>query len=451
MLKKLELLTFCFSFLFVILIATHPQQGKSVLTANSLVAAGSSFGFPPAPNASLTWRMPDRFGGKDDDDLVDYHWDQETNTYAQSYLNPSGWKVDFDACASSGGSTAINSYTLEVGGQSFAQGSICRFSHQFPTLGTFPVRLTVTAQDGQSASLDTDVVVKDLLIVSIGDSYASGEGNPDFKRHGLKRARWEDGRCHRSAIAGPAQAALKIEQADPHTSVTFISLACSGAEIPFGLTGGQTKHGVTLRPQLDKVMETVNGRPIDALLISIGGNDANFADLVLRAIRLKHCDRDAATNKVLKDGLDALAGRYAELAQRINTSLRVSKVFITEYPDIVRDEDGDFCDHHPDIPDLLHGINAEEAQWAAEKVVGPLNELVKAAAELHQWIYVGGIASEFRTHGYCADDKRWARTFNDSWKVQGDQFGTAHPNAEGHAAYAKRLVEELQSNGVFAP
>jgi hypothetical protein len=394
--------------------------------------------------------MPDRFGMKDADDFIDYHWNRETNTYAQSYVNPTSWKVDFDACASSGGASAINFYTLEVGGQSFAEGSVCRFSHQFPALGTFPVKLTVTTQTGQSASLDTNVVVKDLLIVSIGDSYASGEGNPDFVRHGLKSAKWEDGRCHRSATAGPAQAALKIEQADPHTSVTFISYACSGAQIRFGVTGGQKKHGLTLRPQIDSVMQTVKDRPIDALLVSIGGNDANFGDLVLRAIRLKHCDRDAGTSRVLQEGLDGLAVRYAELAQGIS-SLRVSKVFITEYPDIVRDESGIFCDHSPKFPDLLNGINAAEAQWAAEKVVGPLNERVKAAADLHHWIYVDGIASEFRTHGYCADDQRWVRTFNDSFKLQADQSGTAHPNTEGHMAYAKRLVEEMQSNGVFTP
>jgi FG-GAP-like repeat len=48
---------------------------------------------------------------------------------------------------------------------------------------------------------------------------------------------WEDKRCHRSANAGPAQAALEIERSDPHTSVTFLSYACSGASITEGLVG----------------------------------------------------------------------------------------------------------------------------------------------------------------------------------------------------------------------
>ena len=50
----------------------------------------------------------------------------------------------------------------------------------------------------------------------------------DFE-NGLS-ATWQDRRCHRSARAGIAQAALELEQLDPHTSVTFVHLACSGAE-----------------------------------------------------------------------------------------------------------------------------------------------------------------------------------------------------------------------------
>ena len=46
---------------------------------------------------------------------------------------------------------------------------------------------------------------------------------------------WQDERCHRSAFAGSAQAALAIEQADPRTSVTFVHLACSGAKVDVGL------------------------------------------------------------------------------------------------------------------------------------------------------------------------------------------------------------------------
>lgn len=46
--------------------------------------------------------------------------------------------------------------------------------------GDYMVTLTVAAQNGQTNSVTKNIEVKDILIVSIGDSVASGEGNPDI-------------------------------------------------------------------------------------------------------------------------------------------------------------------------------------------------------------------------------------------------------------------------------
>jgi hypothetical protein len=133
----------------------------------------------------------------------------------------------------------------------------CLFEHDFPvdpTTGAGApntgVRLTITdphATDPNAPILgspfEQPVVVRDYLIVSIGDSYGSGEGNPDVPQKFAtgpfdiplpivtRGAVWEDARCHRSATAGPAQAAMRLELADPHSSVTFLSFACSGANV----------------------------------------------------------------------------------------------------------------------------------------------------------------------------------------------------------------------------
>src|SRR5439155_7473002 len=120
----------------------------------------------------------------------------------------------------------------------------CKFSQQFSTLGTYRVKLTVRDANGQSASITKKVVVKDWLIVSLGDSYASGEGNPDVPQKFDQRTLgttvlagpiWVDRRCHRSGNSGPAFLGRVIEDADPHASVTFLSLACAGAEIASGV------------------------------------------------------------------------------------------------------------------------------------------------------------------------------------------------------------------------
>jgi lysophospholipase L1-like esterase len=113
--------------------------------------------------------------------------------------------------------------------------------------------------------------VTDLLIVGMGDSFASGEGNPDvpvrfspdrtaeygvgangaeldgyparsgaWKVIGEKafieeNARWLDQACHRSLYSHQLRAALQLSVEDPHRAVTFVGVGCSGAETVFGL------------------------------------------------------------------------------------------------------------------------------------------------------------------------------------------------------------------------
>lgn len=135
------------------------------------------------------------------------------------------------------------SYTWKIQGNNGLSKSIsessCKITHPaFIQQGNYSVTLTVKAQDGNTNGVTSNVRVKDLLIISIGDSYASGEGNLDqpqqFGTFGFVK-KGQDKRSHRSANAAPAQAALGIKRSDPRTSVTFKSYACSGATIRQGL------------------------------------------------------------------------------------------------------------------------------------------------------------------------------------------------------------------------
>ena len=170
---------------------------------------------------------------------------------------------------------------------------------------------------------EQQVVVKDYLIVSLGESFASGEGNPDVPQRYepnyvynmqvgwklIEPARWQDERCHRSAYAGPAQAALAIEAADPKTSVTFLSFTCSGATIDTPLFNSNDSNKPVgtglfgpyrgaaapdnlpydfsgyIPSQMDQLRAALvppaghSSRQIDALIISGGGNDMHFGDI----------------------------------------------------------------------------------------------------------------------------------------------------------------------------
>ena len=243
-------------------------------------------------------------------------YNPDTHSYPTSYLYPDGWFVGFDACesplADSGNVTAyrwrIDGVDFEYAFESEALAN-CRFDKDsdpappaLPQQGSYSVTLTVEFSDGSTGTATQDIVVRDLLIVSIGDSNASGEGNPHVNQVGGLRPAddvWFDRRCHRSAFSGHARAAASIEAADPHTAVTFISFACSGAEIfdgliydYYGIELPDNALTTPLDPQLISIMEHLcvtdwmepgcigNPRQVDSLFMSIGINDVGFSGLL---------------------------------------------------------------------------------------------------------------------------------------------------------------------------
>lgn len=135
----------------------------------------------------------------------------------------------------------------------------------------YPVGAWVSVEIGGSQVAETAARVTDLFVVGMGDSFASGEGNPDvpvrfspdrttdygfgnnntplsgyparigeWKEIGDRKfieenARWQDQACHRSLYSHQLRAALELAVEDPHRAVTFVGFACSGAETTFGL------------------------------------------------------------------------------------------------------------------------------------------------------------------------------------------------------------------------
>lgn len=135
----------------------------------------------------------------------------------------------------------------------------------------YPRGANVTVRTGGRTIARQIIKVRDLFIVGMGDSFASGEGNPDhpvrfsetrtadygtigngavltgfpartgnWQRIGDTQfarasAKWLDRACHRSLYSHQMRAALQLAIEDPHRAVTFAGVACSGAEITAGL------------------------------------------------------------------------------------------------------------------------------------------------------------------------------------------------------------------------
>ncbi len=386
---------------------------------------------------------------------------------AREYVNPTdGYRVRFDGCDAVMDNFTRTTHTYTITGGALTAPKVVSASAEAfmnpPKLGggfepfdcaslrvitplqqgTYSVSLNVTMADGYTAdSAPQTIVVKDILIISVGDSYGSGEGAPDsFVKFGLlgyaeTPAVWQDQRCHRSAWAGASKAAAILEQSDPHTSVTFVSLACSGATINTPIDdnpddgvvnmakyqGGGLLTGYSgiehdgsynptsfLPPQMEQAARIANGRAIDALTISGGGNDMHFANVIIDCV-LSDCSTNTTTANRIANDFIQLEIRYQELAAFINNERDTSdvpalnitpdRVFITEYPDPTRDMDGSWCQvNQLDDPLLafpVTGITRTEMAWASGNLVKPMNQAIQNYATQHGWNYVTGIAAEF--------------------------------------------------------
>ena len=204
-----------------------------------------------APTARFTWEMDQRYGDATGDGFFD------PSRQASEVQAP--YRVHFNACGSAGGGSAIRTYRWTFGDVVRTTES-CEISRTFTREGVVDVQLVVITATGSRDSARQPVRVKDLLVVSIGDSIASGEGNPyaterlvnvDVNGNEIripKDATWQDERCHRSGVAGPAQAARHLETTSTRTSVTFVHLACSGASIADPIPGDDLADGGLLDP-----------------------------------------------------------------------------------------------------------------------------------------------------------------------------------------------------------
>ena len=294
------------------------------------------------------------------------------------------------------------------------------------------------------------IIVDDIVVVAIGDSYSSGDGSPDVPLVD-GAAHWADASdadvleshasAHRSTVGWPARLALALEDESRQTSVTFVDLAASGARVDGGLLRSRTSPPIPA--QLDDVERIVQGRRIDLMLVQIGGNDVGFSRIIRalveadpllnpicyevlidnvwaaaldgvwdRGTRVTYaapfdfgCKTVAGTGGVIP-GFDGLARAFDRLADRLE-GFDVGQIVLVEYPDPTGGSpDGGQCDEivgDVTAPFGFHEVDEQEQRAAVDNLLVPLNLSLQAAAMRHGWTWVGGVADGFtQGHGYCA-------------------------------------------------
>jgi hypothetical protein len=338
----------------------------------------------------------------------------------------------------------------------------------------YPAGATVSvAVDGETA-IATDIAVKDLLIVGMGDSFASGEGNPDVpvqfdqnrkarnvypKRGGndaRSNAQWLDELCHRSLYGHQLRAALQIAVENPKASVTFMGYACSGASVDEGILGPQTYmdyvsgEGDALRSvsggakdtQLRWLLrelclekpERVDGvwtcpkqayrRNVDFLLLSIGGNDIGFSSLVgwatLRSSTsstlAKFFGATVSAKQFAANMQEILPGAYARLAKAIEVAVPLRNGDLNFDPSRV------ILTAYPDILEDETGKVCPAGEEDVDEDLYPANQSLDAFSS---WLVVtpgklerahGQLEQLHKRIGELAEDHGWtfaARAYGD--------------------------------------
>ncbi len=343
---------------------------------------------------------------------------------------------------------------------------------------------TLEVRPSSGAPQMAQITLKDILILSLGDSFSAGEGNPEKpvrlvrdsfnnyvnssrgqefpvredlnvaqtdKDHFFQdlTAGWSNAQCHRSLYSQHTRAALQYALEHPHVSVTFLNYSCTGAEVYEGiLNAWWARDDVTAdeyddAPQVVKALRDLckdprpyaktewairdrneshyNSKPanfpkcksfvrnrIDLLLLSIGGNDVGFANMVAdSAVDVPTVGplargrswvyglwRAVAGPQSYEKGLRLanarIAVRYKDLDSKLKDYLGLSsdKIILSAYPQVSFAQNGQLCEPGNlgmDVHAIL-GIYGPKAFSQNRDFVNKFYQIVKTAANNQHWL-----------------------------------------------------------------
>jgi lysophospholipase L1-like esterase len=285
-------------------------------------------------------------------------------------------------------------------------------------------------------------------VFALGDSYISGEGAGRY----FNGTDVPENTCHRAATAYPYLIADRLG-----ASLTF--LACSGAvtEDVTGLdaagnpvAGQHPRSSPDVfggRPQVELLGEAAAGedpgRP-DAVLISIGGNDAGFAEIGIDCATPLFADCRALAEHWLRrletDVYPALVKTYAAVREDAGGA----PVFALTYPSPIGPR---ACP--------LAGLSRAEMSFLGGVFVKRLNQIVRAAAAV-AGVRVVDISDAFDHYRFC--EKPLGETAVNFIEIAhtrgapidirhlgGLAHGSLHPNRLGHALIEPIVLKQVEA------
>lgn len=178
---------------------------------------------------------------------LETNWDELKGRYADGYATSRSRQIRAYAADASAKYCA---WKLEPEENEFTEGSCDDKRFNVQRGAQHKIWFKTAASPGElktARSFFREAVVKDVAVLVLGDSYASGEGNPHWlanfnsskagQTYNSNLDQWWDRKCHRSLLSYPSQAlavaAVQSKQLNGPVKYTFtlLSYACSGAEL----------------------------------------------------------------------------------------------------------------------------------------------------------------------------------------------------------------------------
>ena len=279
-------------------------------------------------------------------------WDEASAQYKPNYVHEGKRRIKISIRERDLRVDLVCAWTLLGGNIPLSKSGTC--DEQFLDVDldrTYQLKVSVTSPSGTIPealkSVEPRTIrARDIVVLALGDSYSSGEGNPhwfaNFSGRGNEQYKsdldqWWDRRCHRSLFSYPVMATTvasvqaRYPVGDSMHSFTLLDYACSGAEItkskavsgpaahPF-YSGGilsqyegretkqqvrafATRFGIDLPAQhtgdpipaqIDRAEDAMctqksggsctSLRKADYIVTTIGGNDVGFGTVLLELI-----------------------------------------------------------------------------------------------------------------------------------------------------------------------
>jgi lysophospholipase L1-like esterase len=278
-------------------------------------------------------------------------------------------------------------------------------------------------------------------IIGLGDSFISGEGAENFLR-GTNTLGEDRNECRRS----PGAYTFLLAGQLGHGAVL---LACSGAETEDVLSIGQMPDsppeiaGGT--PQIE-ALAALDPHPGDVVLLSIGGNDVGFSDIVKACLLPSPCDDRRVTWLPKVDDLYPI---LVDTYRKVREAAGGAVVIVVPYPNFVP---ADSCGL---------GLSQREHVFVQE-FIGILETTIERAAAAAGVFVFDGSQTVFAADRLC--DPKPAANHLQLRPPDGPQFsrfhpgkwahGPMHPNERGHrllAAALEPIVQQALESGATNP